>query len=232
MLDILRRIVQEVSAAEDLTQALDIIVQRVKQALSIDVCSVYLTLPDRQHLVLMASDGLNPDSIGQVKLAPGEGLVGLVAERAEPVNLDNATDHPRFRYFPETGEERDDALYPHTGFHRVIPGFMVQGGDPAGDGTGGPGYRFLDEVDREAGFDRPGVLAMANSGPGTNGSQFFVTEAPTPHLHGRHTVLGYCDEAAVEVVARIARVETDAQNQPIEPVSILGIRFESGAARE
>jgi phosphotransferase system, enzyme I, PtsP len=97
MLDILRRIVQEVSAAEDLTQALDIIVQRVKQAMSIDVCSVYLMLPDRQHLLLMASDGLNPDSVGHVRLGPGEGLVGLVAERAEPVNLDNATDHPLFR---------------------------------------------------------------------------------------------------------------------------------------
>lgn len=126
MLEVLRRIVQEVSAAEDLTQALDIIVQRVKQALSIDVCSVYLMLPDRQNLVLMASHGLNPDSIGQVRLRLGEGLVGLVAERAEPVNLDNATDHPRFRYFPETGEERYHAfLGVPIIHHRRLLGVLV-----------------------------------------------------------------------------------------------------------
>jgi phosphotransferase system, enzyme I, PtsP len=126
MLDVLRRVVQEVSAAEDLNQALDIIVQRVKQALSIDVCSVYLMLPDRQHLVLMASDGLNPDSVGHVKLELGEGLVGLVAERAEPVNLDNAPDHPRFRYFPETGEERYHAfLGVPIIHHRRLLGVLV-----------------------------------------------------------------------------------------------------------
>jgi len=126
MLDILRRIVQEVSTAEDLHQALDIIVHRVKQALGIDVCSVYLMAPDRQHLMLMATEGLNPDSVGHVRLALGEGLVGLVAERAEPVNLDNATDHPLFRYFPETGEERYHAfLGVPIVHHRRMLGVLV-----------------------------------------------------------------------------------------------------------
>ncbi|MDD3518133.1 MAG: phosphoenolpyruvate-utilizing N-terminal domain-containing protein, partial [Chromatiales bacterium] len=110
MLDILRRIVQEVNAAENLGQALHIIVNRVRQALVLDVCSVYLSLPDRQQLVLMATEGLNPDSVGRVRLDYSEGLTGLVAQRAEPVNLDNAPDHPRYKYFPETGEERYHAF--------------------------------------------------------------------------------------------------------------------------
>lgn len=105
MLDVLQRIVQEVNAAENLHQALEIIVKRVKQALNIDVCSVYLLLSEENRLVLMASDGLNPNSVGRVKLHLGEGLVGVVARRSEPLNLDNAPDHPSYKYFPETGEE-------------------------------------------------------------------------------------------------------------------------------
>ncbi|MBK1673393.1 phosphoenolpyruvate--protein phosphotransferase [Ectothiorhodospira shaposhnikovii] len=110
MLHVLRRIVLEVSAADNLTSALGIIVRRVRQELDIDVCSVYLSEPGGQRLLLMASEGLNPDSVGHVEMSAGEGLVGLVAERAEPVNLENAPDHPRFKYFPETGEERYHAF--------------------------------------------------------------------------------------------------------------------------
>ncbi|MCG5516819.1 MULTISPECIES: phosphoenolpyruvate--protein phosphotransferase [unclassified Ectothiorhodospira] len=112
MLHVLRRIVLEVGAASNLAEALEIIVRRVKQELTIDVCSVYLRAPeaDGQRLLLMASEGLNPDSVGTVVMNSGEGLVGLVAERAEPVNLENAPDHPRFKYFPETGEERYHAF--------------------------------------------------------------------------------------------------------------------------
>ncbi len=105
MLDVLQRIVLEVNSAENLNQALEIIVRRVKLALDIDVCSVYLLLSEENRLVLLASDGLNPDSIGRVKLNLGEGLVGVVARRSEPLNLDNAPDHPAYKYFPETGEE-------------------------------------------------------------------------------------------------------------------------------
>ena len=110
MLDILRRVVQEVNSTENLEQALLVIVEEVKKALQVDVCSVYLVSPDQTELVLMATDGLYPESLYKVRLKFSEGLVGLVAQRAEPVNLDNAPDHPRFKYFPETGEERYHAF--------------------------------------------------------------------------------------------------------------------------
>lgn len=120
---------------------------------------------------------------------------------------------------PRSGGIGRGSLYEGTTFHRVIPEFMIQGGDPLGDGTGGPGYRFLDELSDELSFDRPGVLAMANSGPHTNGSQFFVTEVPVPRLDGGYTIFGQCDPGDVAVVAQIARVETDA-DRPVEPVSL------------
>ena len=106
---------------------------------------------------------------------------------------------------PQSGQKTTRPLYDGTIFHRVIPGFMIQGGDPLGQGTGGPGYQFEDEFDSSLTFDRPGRLAMANSGPNTNGSQFFITEVPTPHLNGRHTIFGQCDDASVELVKKIAR---------------------------
>lgn len=109
-------------------------------------------------------------------------------------------------------------LYDGTTFHRVIPEFMVQGGDPMGDGTGDPGYFFKDEFDPDLNFDVPGRLAMANSGPNTNGSQFFVTEVPTEHLNQKHTIFGQCDDHSVVVVQSIARVQRDDQDKPVDPV--------------
>jgi peptidyl-prolyl cis-trans isomerase A (cyclophilin A) len=109
-------------------------------------------------------------------------------------------------------------LFDGTIFHRVIPEFMIQGGDPTGTGMGDPGYSFEDEFNPDLGFDVPGRLAEANSGPNTNGSQFFITEVPTPHLNGHHTIFGQCDEASLAVVKAIARVQVGANDKPVVPV--------------
>lgn len=121
---------------------------------------------------------------------------------------------------PRDGTQRDTPLYDGTVFHRVVPDFMIQGGDPLGTGKGDPGYRFLDEVDESLRFDVPGRLALANSGPNTNGSQFFVTEAPAAHLDGRHTIFGECGPEAVAVVSKIARVPRDSDDRPLTPVTL------------
>jgi peptidyl-prolyl cis-trans isomerase A (cyclophilin A) len=129
---------------------------------------------------------------------------------------------------PRTGEQRNDSLYAGTLFHRVIPDFMIQGGDPLGTGTGGPGYKFEDEVAGGPSFDGKGYLAMANAGPNTNGSQFFITVAPTPWLNGKHTIFGkvvegqdvadaistvpsFRDKPNVEVVLQEIRIEEVAE---------------------
>lgn len=105
-----------------------------------------------------------------------------------------------------------------TTFHRVIPEFMIQGGDPTGTGIGDPGYSFNDEFDPNLNFDRPGRLAMANSGPNTNGGQFFITELPYDSLNQHYTLFGQCDDSSVLVVKTIARVQRDPQDKPLEPV--------------
>jgi peptidyl-prolyl cis-trans isomerase A (cyclophilin A) len=109
-------------------------------------------------------------------------------------------------------------LYNGTTFHRVIPEFMIQGGDPAGTGMGDPGYSFDDEFDPNLNFDRPGRLAMANSGPNTNGSQFFITEQAYDSLNQHYTLFGQCDDSSVLVVKTIARVQRDSDDKPLEPV--------------
>ena len=119
------------------------------------------------------------------------------------------TTHKKFKAKP---------FYDGTTFHRVIPEFIIQGGDPTGTGTGDPGYMFADEFDPNLNFDVPGRMAMANSGPGTNGSQFFITEVPTTHLNQKHTIFGQCDQPSMSVVSAIARVQRDADDKPVQPV--------------
>ena len=119
---------------------------------------------------------------------------------------------------PRNGKKTSDPLYSGTIFHRVIDGFMLQGGDPAGTGMGGPGYKFDDECPADGPtFNQVGRLAMANSGPGTNGSQFFVTVAETPWLNGRHTIFGQVTEG-YDVVERIAKVAKGPQDRPVDDV--------------
>lgn len=110
--------------------------------------------------------------------------------------------------------------YDGTTFHRVIPGFMIQGGDPTGTGMGDPGYKFDDEFDPNLNFDEPGRLAMANSGPNTNGAQFFITEQAYPSLDQHYTIFGQCDPDGVEVVKAIARVDRDGNDKPLTPVML------------
>ncbi|MGQ0679287.1 MAG: peptidylprolyl isomerase [Actinomycetota bacterium] len=125
---------------------------------------------------------------------------------------------------PRTGEKKSDSLYAGTIFHRVIPDFMIQGGDPLGQGIGGPGYKFEDEVSGGPSFDGPGYLAMANSGPGTNGSQFFVTVAGTAWLTGKHTIFGKVTEGQ-EVADKISRVATRSGDRPYEDVVLQEVKI-------
>ena len=127
---------------------------------------------------------------------------------------------------PNIGEKVKTNLYDGTIFHRVIPGFMIQGGDPLGSGMGGPGYNFADEFHGELNFDKPYLLAMANAGPNTNGSQFFITVAATAWLNRKHSIFGEVKDAASQkVIDAIAAVKTGANDKPVQAVKINSISF-------
>jgi peptidyl-prolyl cis-trans isomerase A (cyclophilin A) len=125
---------------------------------------------------------------------------------------------------PNVGEKVKKNLYDGTIFHRVIPGFMIQGGDPLGSGMGGPGYNFADEFHGELNFDRPYLLAMANAGPNTNGSQFFITVAPTTWLNRKHSIFGEVKDAASQaIVDKIAAAKTGANDKPVQAIKITSV---------
>ena len=161
----------------------------------------------------------------------GDILVELFEDQA-PVtvqNFVNLAEGSKEWQNPATGQKSNEPLYNGTVFHRVIEGFMIQGGDPLGSGRGGPGYQFKDEFHPDLRFDRPYLLAMANAGPGTNGSQFFITVGPTPHLNRRHTIFGeVADADSRAVIDQIAKAPTDSQDRPREDVTITSIDIERG----
>jgi peptidyl-prolyl cis-trans isomerase A (cyclophilin A) len=170
-----------------------------------------------------------PATAATLHTTVGDIRINLLANHAPKTvaNFADLAEGKREWTHPSTGAKTSDPLYDGTIFHRVIGGFMIQGGDPIGRGTGGPGYRFADEFHPELAFDRPYLLAMANSGPGTNGSQFFITVAKTGHLNRKHTIFGeVADADSRAVVDKIATTRTGAQDRPVEDVTINSVTIE------
>ncbi|WP_110207132.1 peptidylprolyl isomerase [Nocardioides daejeonensis] len=160
-----------------------------------------------------------------LKTNKGDITINLLPNHA-PVTVENFVGLAEGTKEYNTGDGRSGPFYDGLGFHRVIDSFMIQGGCPLGTGTGGPGYQFKDEFHPELQFDRPYLLAMANAGPGTNGSQFFITTVPTPHLNMRHTIFGeVADQASRDVVDAIGTTRTGAMDRPVEPVVIESVQI-------
>jgi peptidyl-prolyl cis-trans isomerase A (cyclophilin A) len=169
-----------------------------------------------------------PGTYAHIKTSEGT-VVCRLHEKEAPVTVKNFIDLAEGkREWKDTVSGKGGAgpLYHGTIFHRVIPNFMIQGGDPSGTGMGGPGYKFQDETKGSPHkFDKPGKLAMANSGPNTNGSQFFITVAPTPHLTGNHTIFGEVVEGQ-DIANKIANVQRNRQDRPMKDVVVESISIE------
>ena len=178
-----------------------------------------------------AVDGIGGQGVLKAKLATSRGTieVELFEERAPQAVANFVALARGLRLFrdPTDGTWGKGAFYDGLNFHRVVPGFLIQAGCPRGDGRGGPGYVFDDEIDPELKHRRAGMVAMVNAGPNTNGSQFYITDAPAPHLDGKHTIFGKVTEG-LQIVQKIARVPRDDQDRPKEPVKLLSVTFERG----
>ena len=155
----------------------------------------------------------------------GEFTVKLLPEKA-PKTVANFVGLAEGTIDPATGKPgKSKPYYDGLTFHRIIDGFMIQGGDPTGTGSGGPGYRFADEIDRAHKFDKAGIMAMANAGPNTNGSQFFITVAPYPQLPTNYTIFGEVVDG-LNVVQAIGKVKTGANDKPVQPVVMQKVTIE------
>jgi peptidyl-prolyl cis-trans isomerase A (cyclophilin A) len=157
----------------------------------------------------------------------GDFTVELFDDKAPKTvaNFANLADGSKEWKHPKTGESHKKPFYDGLVFHRIIEGFMIQGGDPMGQGFGGPGYQFEDEFHPDLRHDRAGILSMANAGPNSNGSQFFITLAPTPHLDRKHSVFGRVVDG-LDIVEKIGRVQTDRNDRPATPVVMNKVTIE------
>lgn len=224
--DALKQDVERLSTAEKRLE------KEVDSALA-KVRSLERQLADARQEVALARIGVGKDDPLAVELQTSMGTIrcALFPEKA-PITVANfvqLAEGSKTWTDPRTNAETRTPLYDGTVFHRVIPKFMIQGGDPLGTGRGGPGYRFEDETDGGLRFDKPGLLAMANAGPDTNGSQFFITDRATPHhLDGKHTIFGECQN--LDVVEAIATVATAAANRPQSDVVLRRVKILRGAA--
>jgi peptidyl-prolyl cis-trans isomerase A (cyclophilin A) len=188
---------------------------------------------------IASPEATTPDDSGEVtvgddlyatlKTNRGDIVVQLFPEHAPETvrNFVDLAEGTREWTDPNTGSPSHERFYDGLIFHRVIEGFMIQGGDPKGTGSGGPGYQFKDEFHPDLNFSKPYLLAMANAGPGTNGSQFFITVGPTPHLNRKHTIFGeVADQASRDVVDAIATTSTGQNDRPTDDVVIERVDIE------
>lgn len=170
---------------------------------------------------------LQPGTYARIKTNLGEFVVHLFTDKAPKTtaNFIGLAEGTKAFRNSETGQEERRPFYDGVVFHRVIKGFMIQGGDPTGTGRGGPGYRFEDEFHASLRHNKPGILSMANAGPNTNGSQFFITVAPTPHLDNRHSVFGEVVEG-LDVVMKISQTQTTRDDRPVQDVVMEQVTIE------
>jgi peptidyl-prolyl cis-trans isomerase A (cyclophilin A) len=185
------------------------------------------------HSISFAADKESPKSsknpVAVIKTNMGSITITLFKDKS-PLTVENfiglAKGTKTWKDPKSNKDIKGKSLYKGTIFHRVIPDFMIQGGDPLGQGIGGPGYQFQDEFSPLDNFNRPGILAMANAGPNTNGSQFFITVAPTPHLNQRHTIFGEVTKG-LDVVIKISKVQTGAMDKPVKDVKIESVSIQN-----